>query len=112
MVAARDWLLLAHELSSDPREVAARSAASRAYYAAFWHCRDVAETRFGPLNASGPEVHAELAAVVGLSDSETAIRLRNLRIARNRADYSEHDSFTVALGRRCVAAAREVLATV
>ena len=105
----QELLNFAAEMATDTREVAGRAASSRAYYAAFWHLRVVAISRFGPLEASGSEVHGELQSVIRLWDEELANKLKELRIVRNVADYMAAVPFPVARAVRSVATAREVL---
>ena len=111
MTTPEELLNLAAELGSDPREAARRAAASRAYYAAFWHLRSIAEAMFGPLDAHGSDVHAELRRVVGLWDESLEDRLSHLRLARNQADYAPAWAFPASGAFRSIDSARIVLAS-
>ena len=109
MTTPTELLAVARELSSDPREAAWRSAASRAYYPAFWHLRALVEERFGALESTGAEVHGELYRATRSWDADLAQLLANLRNARNRADYAPEIRFTLGLSGRCITAAERVL---
>lgn len=93
MVDPADLLGLARRLLTEHSEIADRSAVSRAYYAAFWHCRTVAEERFGPIDTPGSDIHRELANQVELFNPDAARDLVELRRARNTADYAPRRSF-------------------
>ena len=108
MVTAHDLLNLAESLATDPREIAHRSAASRAYYAAFWRCRDVVADRFGPVDTVGADVHRAVADAVRFWD-EAVAELIQLRVVRNRADYEPGMPFEQRIAERSVARARRIL---
>lgn len=85
-----DFLMLARELATGNRETDWRSAASRAYYAAFHSALGMAVrcgVRFGKSSAA----HEKVAyCLVNCSDDElkaAGMALQSLRKARNDADY-------------------------
>ena len=110
MTTPSELLELAEELAHDGREAAFRAAASRAYYAAFWHLRRVVEERLGSIDATGPEVHREVHRATQLWDEAAANRLSYLRSLRNLADYAPERTFTARAAAECVQAAQKILA--
>ena len=111
MTTPEELLDLCDELARDLREAARRTAAPRAYYAAFWHLRAVAEARLGSFDSTGPEIHQEVYRATRIWDEGTAGSLAFLRSLRNTADYDPERGFSVALTDRCVRLAREILKT-
>lgn len=91
----RDFLNLAKELSNYPetsalREAAARSAVSRAYYAAFGRAADYASKNMGFQRTGTAEDHSVLRQLLKQSNRpRTASKLNRLRQWRNRCDYEE-----------------------
>jgi uncharacterized protein (UPF0332 family) len=92
----RDFLEVADELASGIREADWRTAASRAYYAAFHVCRRLME-QCGFDVPRAEQAHAYL--WLRLSNSgqpdiqQAGDNLRNLRTARNEADYDLNKLF-------------------
>ncbi len=82
-----DFLAVAEELARGTTEAHWRSATSRAYYAAFHHCRLFAEERVGLTGLGTAEDHGVVARAVDQIDHDAADRLRGLRRERNDADY-------------------------
>lgn len=87
MVTPGELLAAAVEMSDGTTEVAWRNAVSRAYYAAFHHCRLLAEERVGLPEFGSPEDHATVARALDEIDRRAAEALRHLRRERNAADY-------------------------
>ena len=87
MVTATDLLALANELSVRTDEAALRCAASRAYYAAFVHCRTEAARALGFVPTGLARDHRLLREALAEVRPDTAEFLENLRKERNRADY-------------------------
>lgn len=89
----KDFLSLAKELSnysgtSSLQEAAARSAVSRAYYAAFCWALDYASMQLGFQRSGKAEDHTSLRQLLQQSNRpQTASKLNSLRIWRNLCDY-------------------------
>ena len=107
----RDFLLLAGELSPRNTEACWRSAASRAYYAAFHVARDFLNS-LGFAIRQGDQSHA--AVYRRLSNTrvpdvdDVGNRLIDLRRLRNQADYDLHRSFAAADARKAIQAAERL----
>lgn len=116
---AFDWtkfLALAEILSQRPDdEAAARSAVSRAYYAAFHVARDEIDPNRDRAARRGSD-HGRVAELVGRMDLEAALQLRRLRNQRNAADYDaewvedsvEEVQFALDRARRVIDRIREL----
>lgn len=98
-----DFLSLAESLAIAQDEASKRTAASRAYYAAYHHCLEWHGQLPVPGSNSGPSggVHQvlinqlsnpapELEPVVKALSRRTGIRLNVIRTTRKKADYSLH----------------------
>src|SRR5687768_16655274 len=86
MIEPADILAVADHLSERELEAFWRLAVSRAYYSAYLHCRDVLLDR-GFRTSGGAQDHAAVAQAAGRLNRQASRRLRDLRVARNRADY-------------------------
>ncbi len=93
MVTPGSQLEFARQVRTIGGEDALRAATSRAYYAAFWHCRALVESRIGPLDESGSIVHRRVAESLALLDPASADRLSEMRAMRNFADYEPGSRF-------------------
>jgi uncharacterized protein (UPF0332 family) len=108
VVTPQQILALAEELAGRDDEAAARCSISRAYYAAFLHCRGWLETR-GQAFAHGTQDHR------GVHDAMLAVNrsigqsLRYLRRRRNNADYDVGMSIPPELAQRACVTARAIL---
>jgi uncharacterized protein (UPF0332 family) len=93
----RDLLDLANELCADDREVAWRTSASRAYYAAFHTARELFE-QAGFDVPKAERAHSYLWLRLENSGHpdviESGIHLKDLRTTRNEADYDLSTDFT------------------
>ncbi|MBI1847105.1 MAG: hypothetical protein HY294_04000 [Candidatus Rokubacteria bacterium] len=94
-----DFLLLARDIvarSSSPSEAACRTAASRAYYAAFHVIRETVETRTGQ-QLGQVNVHRELLRCLReqLARDDLAVLLERLLRRRGHADYNGERPFAV-----------------
>lgn len=109
----RNFLTVARALMLGPTEADWRSAASRAYYAAF-HVAGELLTDLGFVVPSGERTHAYLwlrLANCGQADVGNAGRnLRFLRSERNGADYDGKRQFHAATARRLVQLALDIIA--
>lgn len=111
----RDFLNLAKELSNYPetnslQEAAARSAVSRAYYAAFCWAMDYASKNLGFRQSGTAEDHAALRQLLQQSNqTKTASRLNNLRRWRNLCDYDANVSNLAPLVQNALAYAEKVV---
>lgn len=88
--SAEDFLLTAQALLQQPGEAAARSAVSRAYYAAYHAALTFANSHGWPNCPYQMGVHEQLTQRFerqGQHYKALAIMLRNLRSARVKADY-------------------------
>ena len=96
-----------------PEEACCRAAVSRAYYAVYGVARTQARDHEGlQLPATGAaHQQVSLHYRTGPSPRHRAIgeRLRQLRRARNRADYADHLARPVATAQWAVRQARQVL---
>jgi uncharacterized protein (UPF0332 family) len=90
-------------------EAHARTAVNRAYYGVFLRARDGLRTT-GLLTREAPgQVHGEVIAALRLNRRHAAAtQLRDLREARERADYETTIEFSKADVDRALAQAREV----
>lgn len=110
----RDYLRLAKELSnyaetSSLQEAAARSAVSRAYYAAFCWAMDYASKSLGFQRSGTAEEHATLRQLLQQSGQpKTGSRLNNLRRWRNLCDYDANISNMGSLVQNALAYAEVV----
>jgi uncharacterized protein (UPF0332 family) len=110
----RDFLPAASRLASSPEEADWRSAASRAYYAAFHAARDLL-TALSFRTPRADRAHNYL--YVRLNNcGEPSVRraadlLHELRSLRNAADYDVRSPFTAQEARASVTDAGEVLRT-
>lgn len=109
MVSPDDLLALSRRLLAEGSEIADRSAVSRAYYAAFWHCRALSEQRIGPIETVGADVHREVSDAVGQIDRQAGIALLDLRQWRNSADYQPARTFGRERAELAVALAEGLL---
>ena len=88
--SAEDFLLTAQALLLQPGEAAARSAVSRAYYAAYHAALTFANSHGWPNCPYQMGVHEQLTQRFerqGQHYKALALMLRNLRSARVKADY-------------------------
>jgi len=116
--AWRDYLELAEALvqartTLAPEEACCRAAVSRAYYAVYGVARTQARDHEGlHLTATG-EAHQQVSLHYRTGPSprhrEIGERLRQLRRARNRADYADQLARPVATAQWAVRQARQVL---
>ena len=110
-MSPRDFLLLAGELSPRETEACWRSAASRAYYAAFHVARDFLDS-LGFAIRQGDQSHA--AVYRRLSNSRVADvdhagnLLIDLRRLRNQADYDLQRPFAAVDARKTIQAAERL----
>lgn len=109
MVTPEELLGLAQGLVETHREVNFRSAASRAYYAAFLHQREAARQRGSLPPGYQPNIHRRVEAALRSVDEDGAIALATLRSLRNAADYDDHIDFSRALALHAIRLARELL---
>jgi uncharacterized protein (UPF0332 family) len=109
---ARDFLDVADELATGIREADWRSAASRAYYAAFHVARQLLQ-RCGFAVPQAEQAHGYLwlrLSNAGQPDIARAGReLRNLRTDRNEGDYDIDDPFDQQLAVDAVQHASDVI---
>lgn len=107
----RDFLLLAGELSPRKTEACWRSAASRAYYAAFHVARDFLNS-LGFAIRQGDQSHAAVYRRMSntkVADVDQAGNLLiDLRRLRNQADYDLQRSFAAADARKAIQAAERL----
>ena len=104
-ITPSDLLMYARKLRDDPSEPAQRSAASRAYYAAFHPCRDLAKTLPRPKSA-GRGAHQQVIATLANFEGEPGARrdrvrrlgelLQHAKDLRTRADYYLDRDFSSA----------------
>jgi uncharacterized protein (UPF0332 family) len=106
---AADFLTLANQLATQPDEASQRSAVSRAYYAAYHHCKDWHGNLKAPGSAGGlgGGVHQvlinqlnqpapELTAAEKLRSKSLSYKLKAMRTLRNKADYKLQDALDAA----------------
>jgi len=112
----RTYLVLAQALASADlpggREASFRSAASRAYYAAFATARRQSRERHGGVIRQSAAEHGEVAtffALRGEAGSVIAAHLARLRFLRNRADYDDDLDSSEAIADEAIARAHQVL---
>jgi uncharacterized protein (UPF0332 family) len=113
-MTGRDFLATARTVLAGKNEPDWRTAAGRAYYAAFHEARDLlAALRFRTPHADRAHQYLYLrfnncghAAVV-----PDARRLRDLRSLRNHADYELKRPFTAALAATAVVTAESIIKT-
>ena len=96
-------------LAEDSEEAAARAAISRAYYAAFHHCRELVSDTVGLDEFGTAEDHARVIAGVRFIDRFAVEVLIVLRRARNRADYDVDANVSGNAARSACAAAARLL---
>jgi uncharacterized protein (UPF0332 family) len=94
-------------------EAAARSAISRAYYAAFGECRRaLADAQ--RIEPDVRDAHRQVRELFGFgqrrAEKEIALDLRRLFTQRVRADYEADPAMTVADARLAIVRARSILA--
>ena len=107
MVTPQDLLDLAERLATAPSEAELRASISRAYYAAFHHCREFVDARVGLPHTGTADDHREVISALWQLDPQASQRLRTLRARRNRADYEIQERVTARDARfGCFAAAR------
>jgi len=114
-----DWsayLVLAETLASAElaggREASYRSAASRAYYAAFATARQQSRQRHGGVIRQSAAEHGEVAmffAMRGDTGGAIAIHLARLRFLRNRADYDDDLDGAEGIANEAIERAHQVL---
>jgi uncharacterized protein (UPF0332 family) len=112
MITPRDLINLANDLCEDDREVAWRTAASRAYYAAFHAAAQLLE-QAGFEVSNSEQAHAYLWLCLencGHADVQAAgMKLKDLRATRNLADYRRTSTFAHPFATGQVLAALGVL---
>ena len=111
MVTPFDLLALAEELSHRADEASLRCAASRAYFAAFLHCRNVASSELGFSPTGFARDHLAIRRAIGESNAQAAARLENLRKERNRADYEVDEDFGPGPAQEACRTARILIST-
>lgn len=89
MIAGRDYLPIIELLASDSSPASKRTRIGRYYYAAFLECRAHCEQRLGYTRSKMAREHQAIANLIGIQDQSIADALKDLRIARNIADYDE-----------------------
>lgn len=114
-----DWstyLVLAESLASAElpggAEACFRSAASRAYYAAFATARRQSRERHGGAIRKSAAEHGEVAtffALRGETGGVIAAHLARLRFLRNIADYDDDVESSEQLAEEAIARAQQVL---
>lgn len=110
MIEPAALLAYAEELASDTREVAQRTAVSRAYYAAFLHLRQSAlESGALPGQRSAAD-HHRLQRMLNRSRAADASRLRWLRELRNAADYEIGEPLDPSSSRSAIELAETLIA--
>ena len=111
----RDFLSVAHSLNlemgpSAVPEACARSAVSRAYYAAFCHARNYARDVYGYTPTNDPNDHWRVRKqFVQRKQSAVASQLDELRKWRNRCDYRDDVSNVTGIPAKALKAAQKVL---
>lgn len=109
MVTPADILKLALELSGREDETSIRSGISRAYYAAFLHCRaQLSEGGVLVVRGAGSD-HRAVQDAVTRTNQAIGHALLQLRNMRNQADYDLSLSFSGLIALAMCAAARIVL---
>lgn len=112
----RAYLVLAQALASADlpggREASFRSAASRAYYAAFATARRQSRERHGGVIRKSAAEHGEVAtffALRGETGGAIAVHLARLRFLRNRVDYDDDLDSSEGIASEAIARAHQVL---
>jgi uncharacterized protein (UPF0332 family) len=112
MMTPRDLINLANDLCEDEREVAWRTAVSRAYYAVFHAAAELLELA-GFEVPSSEQAHAYLWLRLhnsGHPDVQAAgVEMKELRARRNQADYLRTGTFPHVLAAEQVLAGLGVL---
>jgi len=99
-----------HQQEASGQESYLRSAASRAYYAAFCHARNWAREKTGFQPSGKSEDHSNLREHFRrIEMTDVASRLDHLRKWRNSADYSDYVSNPKRLARSATKYAAEIL---
>lgn len=117
-MTGREFITTALTLASGNDEPAWRSATSRAYYAAFNHCKYVLTNKLGCVffndSSDHPRVRDKLRACGTTDLKKAAIILDNLRMSRNHADYLKHPHLfrSVKVANLDIARAQNVIAKV
>jgi hypothetical protein len=89
MIAGRDYLPVIERLAEDASSASMRTRIGRYHYAAFLECRAYCEQRMGYTRSKMAREHQAIANLVELRDPVLADALKDLRIARNAADYDD-----------------------
>lgn len=112
-VTAREILDAADELAGGKREVDWRNGASRAYYAAFHRCRQLAVAERLAVAQTGSAhvalIDAFLANLNPAPLKRLGFMLRGCRDRRADADYEVEASFSKQVGRSVVADCQRIL---
>ena len=112
-VTPEEILVTASEMSQGAREEDQRNAVSRAYYAAFHKCRDLASQIDPDGDYSHSSAHQDVPATLireGLKGRALAHLLTPLRRERNWADYEiEQDCSRPGWGQTLVETAQRTL---
>ena len=112
-VTPDDLLRAATEMGQRDSEVHWRSAASRAYYAAYHRCRQMAMAERLEVQEGGSQ-HVALATALERGPNAPIRRigyiLDSCRLLRSQADYDIDQRFSRQLGDTVLANCREILA--
>jgi uncharacterized protein (UPF0332 family) len=101
-----DYLALAEELLEDLKSIneyrptdyaAMRCSVSRAYYAAYWGCRNHLEQNLNlDLKDTGETSHKTVIQQLAKIDKYVSLELNRLKDSRVEADYKRNISFTLS----------------
>lgn len=89
MISGRDYLPIIECLTADTSSASMRTRIGRCYYAAFLECRAYCERRMGYTRSKMAREHQAIANLISMEDQSIADALKDLRLARNAADYDE-----------------------
>lgn len=89
MISGRDYLPIIERLTADSSSASMRTQIGRYYYAAFLECRAYCERRMGYNREKMAREHQAIANPIGVQDPSVAVASKELRLARNAADYDE-----------------------
>jgi hypothetical protein len=90
MIQGRQFLEVADALADSPDEAFVRTRIGRLYYGTWLEARSFCETRLGYSRQNLAREHQAVATMLGNIDAGLETELRDLRIARNQADYDDH----------------------
>jgi hypothetical protein len=90
MISGRDFLSVAAALAPYKEAAFLRTRIGRLYYAAYLESRAYCERFLGHSRLKLAREHQAIANLLAQVDRELEFRLRDLRSARNAADYDEH----------------------